>query len=172
MLAIFKQLLDTEKELVFKERSKGKFVMRPSSVILTIVALLYLASPIDLIPEGLITPKICGFIDDLVLLIFTGYYVYLDIGGELNGHNGVQHGKVSKERKPVRQDSIPSVDKPIHEDADVPSTDTDLHATIPTEESISSTSGDTNVNNDGYDLDGYDFGNGYEDDDIFGNFKI
>lgn len=172
MLAILKQLLDTEKELVFKERSKGKFVIRPSSVILTIVAIFYLASPIDIIPEGLITPKVCGLIDDLVVLILTGYCVYLDIGGELSGYSRVQHGKVSKERKPVRQDSVPDINEPVHEDVTVSNTGTDLHDAIVTEEGIGSVSGYDVADTNGYDFDGDDFGDSYEDDDIFGNFKV
>lgn len=172
MLVILKQLLDTEKELVFKERAKGRFVIRPSSVILTIVAVFYLASPIDIIPEGLITPKICGLIDDLVVLILTGYCVYLDIGGELNGSSRVQHGKVSKQRKPVRQDSVSDVIKPVPKDVAVSSTGIDLYDTVSTEEDTSSISGNDNDDNDGYGFDGYDFGDSLEDDEIFGNFKV
>lgn len=151
MLKIMKTLLDTEKNLVFSERAKGKFVVRPTTILTVIFSLLYLLAPIDILPEGLIEPSICGFIDDLIILCISGYIVYLDIGGEIDGFEKLQNGKVSKKKQSNGKNRVCTDNKPIHENTDVSSTDTNLHNSDVTEEDtfdiVSNDDGSSDVNN-------------------------
>lgn len=132
MLKILKILLDKEKELVFSERAKGKFVTRPSSVIMVVFALLYLLSPIDIIPEGLLSgiSKLYGFIDDILVLILTGYVVYLDVGGEFNGNDRVSNGKLQKKGKSSRQGSVPSKNESIAKGNSTAVTNNDMQSRV------------------------------------------
>lgn len=169
MLDILKAMLNLEREMVFKARAKKHFAIRISTIVCIIFAIQYLLSPIDLIPEALIKPRICGYIDDLVVIIISAYVTYLDIGGELIGDKGVQHSKVQKSGKPVRKTVVSNADRPAGKDVHNADTTVDMHSSISPEELVGSidSSSDTGYNdysNGGSDL-GDDFLEESEDDE-------
>ena len=84
MLTFIRDWFKQETTLVEKERAAGKKAIRPSSIILGSFALFYLLSPIDIIPEAFVKPKVFGFIDDLIVVLLVGFYIYKDVRGILN----------------------------------------------------------------------------------------
>lgn len=58
---------------------KHKLLIRPSSGVFLALGIFYGLSPVDIIPEAYLAPKIFGFIDDLIILTIVGVIVYSDI---------------------------------------------------------------------------------------------
>jgi uncharacterized membrane protein YkvA (DUF1232 family) len=109
MWELLKELLKHETFLVVKYRAKGLTVVKPSSIALIALGILYLLSPIDLIPEAWITPKVFGFIDDIIVLSVISMYVYGDIGGVIT-HAEIRSITVPVEEKSIGPTSLPSTD--------------------------------------------------------------
>lgn len=88
MLVAIKELLvdlyDYEGSLVDAARDNGYKFIRPSSVLLILIMILYVVSPYDIISEALVKPKVMGYIDDLFLCIFICGYAYSDLKGVLD----------------------------------------------------------------------------------------
>lgn len=165
MLKIIKELLDTEKNLVFSERAKGNFVMRPTSILWCIFGFLYLLAPIDIIPEGLIEPRVCGFIDDIILLCFIGYVVYLDIGGELDGCKKLYNGKVSKKGKSDGKDRVRANNKSVCKSDNVSDTSANMYDSDSTKEDTTSPILDVDANTNVNCFDDFGIGDCEERDD-------
>lgn len=85
MKEIFLQLLDYERDLVLDARSKGQFTLRPTTVFLIIIGMLYLTSSIDIVPEYFIHPKLLGYIDDMIVVVTILIYTYKDWGEVIEG---------------------------------------------------------------------------------------
>lgn len=148
MLKIFFALLAKEKELVFAERAKGRLVWRPSSIIAIVFCIFYLLSPIDIIPEGLLSgiTKLYGYIDDIVMLILTGYVVYLDVGGEYSGYSRISNGSIQKKGKPTGQSGVSNKNESISKGGNVTATSTNMQRNGITKQN---SSGDSRSTSDG-----------------------
>lgn len=165
MLKIIKELLANEKSLVFAERAKGNFIIRPTSILAVIFSLLYLCAPIDILPEGIIEPMICGFIDDIIVLCIMVYIVYLDIGGELDGYKALHNGKVSKKKKSNRKDRVRPRNEFVHECADVSDSDIDMHDSDDAEENTTNSTSNVDDNTNVSSYNDYGIGDSEERDD-------
>lgn len=111
MWELIKEVLKAESSIYMKHKAKGATVIKPSSLLLIIIGILYLLSPIDIIPELWIKPKVFGYIDDLVLLAVIAIYSYGDIGGVFLDAR-VQTTRVSKPARNVEESIVPSEEQP------------------------------------------------------------
>ena len=76
-MEILKELLDLECDLVNSYRVEGIPLIKPTSIIAMITSFLYLASPIDIVPECLLgTFRFIGYLDDLLILVLSSAYFY------------------------------------------------------------------------------------------------
>jgi hypothetical protein len=123
-----------EDRLILKLRSRKINVVKPSTLLFSLLCVFYLLSGIDLVPEAIVQPRILGYIDDVIVLIITIIIVYPDIGGLLGGK--VQSLNVPKIQRIV-EDSV-SVGMQRDED-----TDTVLPSTSDSPESIHDTKSDS-----------------------------
>jgi len=78
------ELLSLESSKCTERRLEGKFVIKPSSVILLLFAFFYAASPIDLIPERFIDSW-AAYIDDVIICAAALCCAIADITAALEG---------------------------------------------------------------------------------------
>jgi len=167
MLKLIIQLYKYEASLVLAYKAKGFVVMKPSTVLVTILAFFYALSPIDFIPEGLVNPAIFGYLDDTLLLIATTALVLseINLGGVMQN---VQQRRVPNKERDLSASRI-SAESERHKDipdelltASSSNSDSDVGGTalgstvVPT--SISTSDIFTDVKND-------EFDDSYSDDD-------
>lgn len=96
MRELIQEVLEFERDKVLEARAHGTFLLRPSTVALIAIGLLYLTSSIDIVPELFITPKLLGFIDDVIVLTVIIIYTYRDWGEIIEGT--VQFGSLRKSK--------------------------------------------------------------------------
>lgn len=84
LLKILLQVLKYEDKLILEAKSKGQKILKPSTLILWLFGFFYAASPLDLIPELIITPRAFGFIEDLIVLTAIIILTSSDLGGIIN----------------------------------------------------------------------------------------
>lgn len=133
MLLVFKILVETlkyESKLVLEAKSKGARIVKPSTLFLYILGLLYIFSGIDLIPEKFIKPVAFGFVDDLLviglIIILTGS----DIGGIIE--------YVSRKIPAIRIPEKQRIDRPVEVPISVPRNENILSVLRKSDTSISS----------------------------------
>lgn len=119
MLKTFWELLlalyDNERELVTLAREKGYLLPKPSSILTFILGLFYLLSPYDIISESLIPNSFLGYIDDIIVLIILGGYIYTDVKEMLNFEQvQVSDKHISEDKQSTREASIHSTKR--HDD--------------------------------------------------------
>lgn len=120
--ALINDLYEYEGGLVTEARTNGYKIIRPSSCLLIIISILYLLSPIDIVSEAIVSPKFMGYIDDILILIFIGAYVYTDVRGvivldetdgeaETNGTEDRIQNRGHARAESTRQDKVLSEDR-------------------------------------------------------------
>lgn len=108
MLSAWKEILQAEADIIMKYRARGKSVIRLSSVLLGLFAIMYLFSDIDLIPERIIQPSLFAYIDDMVIALFAAYFVYKDVEEVfVREQDKVSSRKISAPKRLVSQDEVP-----------------------------------------------------------------
>lgn len=124
-------LYDNEKELVTLAREKGYLLPKPTIIIALVIAILYLLSPYDIISEAIIPKSFLGYIDDIIVCIIFGGYIYTDVKEMLNFEQiQIPNKHVPEDKQSDGENSIHSSER--HDDN---STD-------------SSTSTNSNINSD------------------------
>lgn len=104
MIEIFKQLLDYERDLVLDARSRGEFSLRPTTIFLILIGILYLTSSLDIVPEYFIHPKLLGYIDDIIVVVTILIYTYKDWGEVIEGEVQLPKLQGIKSRRKVTDD--------------------------------------------------------------------
>jgi len=99
-----------ETELTLQFKAKGSNVVKPSLVLIGLMTLFYLLSPIDIIPEQFVSPRVFGYIDDILVLTACVVYIFSNINLERSLEN-VRDIKVPDLQRLVKKDDISVKDK-------------------------------------------------------------
>lgn len=99
-IKLFGELFTLETARCNERRLAGKFVIKPTTVIFLLFAFFYAASPIDLIPEGVINIWF-SYIDDAVICVGATCYAIADVTSALEG---AKMGKKSDDAADNNQD--------------------------------------------------------------------
>lgn len=106
------KVLEFESRLVTEARARGELAFRPSSVLIGLVALFYILSPVDLIPEALTRPLAFGYIDDIIVAVFAGIFIYKDVRGLMNEQVQIRDGDIQESPEFNGEITVPGADRP------------------------------------------------------------
>lgn len=184
MLKLILEVLRAETELTIAFKMKGVKVVKPSLVLIGMLSLFYILSPIDIVPEKIITPVVFGFIDDLLVLAACVVYIMSNVTVDVEGGlKNVRDIKIPDLSNFTRKSKVPSVDE---RNEDVPNsgdTTNDGNTISNSDETVvgstndgtsdSSSNDSTSSQDDENDGDETNFTSDDEDffNDVFGNLK-
>lgn len=121
-LDLLKQLLNEEEDLMVIARDNGLNFLKPSSCTAILILILYIFSPIDLIPEVLLKQNWIGYLDDVAIAIILGGYVYNDVKGVLEyGETKIRTKRIQQPKEPNREDKVPKEYRPVTDSRNVES---------------------------------------------------